>query len=320
MDAVSLSMQTCQNLMDIARQTGGRAYCNTNGFKDAIAEIVDTGSHFYTLSYVPTNPNWNGAYRKIKIDVPSVTTQSVNDKVFEWLLSAHYGDPRVAYRNGYYARDAPHPSMNPSLTPAAAQRRVISISPKGDPANLNFTLRTPLNAAESFGTPPPADLHFTVAVNPSTTTEQLPPGAPLPAGNYLATEWQDKPFRNYKLHYTINPADLHFSMIHNIAKNSYQYNDSFQFLVVVYRDDGGVVNSIATTANSPLDEASYYHTMQKGLTFDQTIAVPTDDYYSLRVVVEESNTSHIGAIEIPYNSIQYPAPTGGDSHREDELP
>lgn len=43
------------DLDNIADQTGGRAYYNTNGLKQTLAYIVDNGSNYYTLAYATTN-------------------------------------------------------------------------------------------------------------------------------------------------------------------------------------------------------------------------------------------------------------------------
>jgi VWFA-related protein len=314
------NMLTCQSLMEEASRSGGRAYCNTNGFKEAIADAVETGSHYYTLSYVPTNSNWNGKYRKIKIDVPSVTTQSAGDKIFEWLLSTHNGEQRISYRDGYYAIDAPDLPKDALLPPAAKLRKVISASPKGDPGSQFFALKPLLAAAVAFSSPPPADLHFTVSVDPAAKIEQVVNGAFTPADNYLAAEWREKPFRNYQLHYTIDPQDLRFAYTNKSSNGVFQYRDNLQFVIVVYRDDDGVVNSLSTTTPFSLDEADYYKTMQAGLNFDQTIAVPIDGRYYLRVVVLESSSKHIGAIEIPPERISLPAAQTAQSAQPETAP
>lgn len=55
-------------MMDqIAEQTGGQAFYNTNGVLEAMQHAVDRASHYYSLGYVPTNRDWNGKYRNISI-------------------------------------------------------------------------------------------------------------------------------------------------------------------------------------------------------------------------------------------------------------
>jgi VWFA-related protein len=57
------------SMVAIAEATGGVAYFNTNGLKEAIAKAVDNGANYYTLSYVPPIPKYDGAFHKITVKV-----------------------------------------------------------------------------------------------------------------------------------------------------------------------------------------------------------------------------------------------------------
>lgn len=70
----------------LARDTGGKAFYNTNGLSDAMTEAINDGSHYYTLTYTPTNAATDGKYRRIGLKV-------ANDNY------------KLAYRRGYYAED-----------------------------------------------------------------------------------------------------------------------------------------------------------------------------------------------------------------------
>jgi VWFA-related protein len=70
----------------IAKETGGEAFYNTNGIDKAIARVAENGSHYYTLSYTPAQPPAEDQFRKIKIK----------------LASGHYN---LAYREGYFTAD-----------------------------------------------------------------------------------------------------------------------------------------------------------------------------------------------------------------------
>ena len=72
---------------ELANDTGGRAFYNTNGLAAAMARIVDNGARYYTLTYTPTNKNMDGKYRSIHVKLNG-------------------GEYRLAYRPGYYAEDA----------------------------------------------------------------------------------------------------------------------------------------------------------------------------------------------------------------------
>jgi VWFA-related protein len=94
------NMQTSQAhlAMDaVADATGGVAYYNTNGLKEAVAHAIANGENYYTLFYVPPDPNYDGKFHKItvKVNVPNV---------------------HLSYRTGYYSDDIAHNEMAPGLT------------------------------------------------------------------------------------------------------------------------------------------------------------------------------------------------------------
>lgn len=77
-----------QATMDqIAEDTGGHAFYNTNGLSDAIATSTEDGANYYTLSYAPSNTKFDGRVRKIHVQ----------------LAQAGY---HLAYRRSYLADDS----------------------------------------------------------------------------------------------------------------------------------------------------------------------------------------------------------------------
>jgi VWFA-related protein len=72
---------------DLAINTGGRAFYNTNGLAEAMNDVITNGTHYYSISYASTDKRTDGRYRPI--EVKSST--------------GHY---ELAYRRGYYADDA----------------------------------------------------------------------------------------------------------------------------------------------------------------------------------------------------------------------
>lgn len=71
----------------LAQDTGGKAFYNTNGLSEAMANAIDNGSRYYTLAYTPANPKMNGEYRRIHVK----------------LAGEKY---KLAHRRGYFAEDA----------------------------------------------------------------------------------------------------------------------------------------------------------------------------------------------------------------------
>jgi hypothetical protein len=68
----------------IAEQTGGQEYINTNGLKEAAASAVENGSTYYAIGYVPTAKKLDGQFHNIRSRLDG-------------------GNYKLSYRKGYYA-------------------------------------------------------------------------------------------------------------------------------------------------------------------------------------------------------------------------
>ena len=109
----------------LAADTGGKAFYNTNDLNAAMQHAIADGSHYYTIVYSPTNKKMDGSYRRIEIKVPE----------------NKYG---LAYRRGYNADDSLaidtktdtdplHPLMlrgMPSATQLLYGLRVLPVNPQ----------------------------------------------------------------------------------------------------------------------------------------------------------------------------------------------
>lgn len=133
---------------EIAYATGGQPLFNNNGFAEAVANVIDTGSHYYTLAYAPDFKRFKGEFRNLKVRVDNC------------------GDCQLSYRNGYYAEPPGTSSLSPKtrLTSAALhgappstqvlfQTRVL---PATDPAfkGIKFPAILAGDLASSLKTPP----------------------------------------------------------------------------------------------------------------------------------------------------------------------
>jgi hypothetical protein len=83
------------SMRKIAEQTGGQAFINTNGLKEAVASAVENGDSYYTIAYTPTSKKFGGTYHKIIVSLDA------------------QGD-QLSYRRGYYA-DSPEKPATKSL-------------------------------------------------------------------------------------------------------------------------------------------------------------------------------------------------------------
>jgi len=156
----------------MAQATGGKAFVNTNGLKEAVEKAIDSGSNYYTIAYTPTNRKWNGDYRKIqvKLDRPGVA---------------------LAYRRGYFADDPNSPWKNSQAQNA-----------KPDPNQYSA-----LRAAMLHGGPEPTELIFAASVRAASTDTE----AALVPGNQ-ADKKVSGPYRRYAVTFMANPKELSWTV------------------------------------------------------------------------------------------------------------
>ena len=84
----SLHAEERLTLEQVAHATGGEAIYNTNDLKGALAEVDRTGTHYYTLTYVPSDKSQDNKLRRIEVRV-------------------HPGNYRLSYRRSYTPALAP---------------------------------------------------------------------------------------------------------------------------------------------------------------------------------------------------------------------
>jgi VWFA-related protein len=153
---------------EMAAATGGKAFVNTNGLKEAVQKAVEAGSNYYTIAYTPTNQKWNGGYRKIqvKLDRPGAT---------------------LAYRRGYFADDPNAPGKHDQPQNA-----------KPDPNQYSA-----LRAAMQHGGPDPTELIFVARVQPASTDAETA----LAPGNQTGKKTSG-PYRRYAVTFAASPKDV----------------------------------------------------------------------------------------------------------------
>jgi VWFA-related protein len=108
---------------ELANATGGRAFYSTNDLASALSEATEIGAHYYTLSYSPTNADFNGKLRHIRVEL------------------AHRGYS-LAYRRAYFgSRNFVEPGA--SETRSAADE-LAAIKNQVDPLNLHMQRGAPM--------------------------------------------------------------------------------------------------------------------------------------------------------------------------------
>ena len=109
-----------QTMQRIAEETGGEAFYNDNGLRDAVAQAIGNGSNYYAIAYVPSDKSWDGQFRAIEVRVEGGTYE-------------------LAYRRGYYAEDPLKPGP---VTPGATSPIVAALERGAPPlAAIRFEAR-----------------------------------------------------------------------------------------------------------------------------------------------------------------------------------
>ena len=134
-----------ETMQDMARDTGGRAFVDTDGLTAALAEAVDSGANYYTFTYTPTATNWNGKYRKIQVKLEAARGVT------------------LAYRRGYYADDPQSPKAVRASAAAPNRPSAMTVAMmRGAPGPTEILLKMRILPA---GTAPEAAVAEGNAVN-----------------------------------------------------------------------------------------------------------------------------------------------------------
>jgi VWFA-related protein len=277
----------------MAEATGGKAYYDTNGLKQAIGAIVNNGSNYYSLAYATTNHTWNGQFRHIKVSVdrPGVLVQ---------------------FRHGYYAFD---PAKREKRLLAELQKmRADAKTPSGDNQAADSD-QPPQGSATSnpeaqvnhegdfetsmqLGAIAPAEIVFTANLAMGNNVEKLDKNVPPPANNHLEADFKEMPFHTYTVKFHADARALRLNREADGLRHG-----SVEFVTVVYDQLGNRVNSLITTALLDLSEDNYRQLLTIGLPAEHQIAIPVKGNYFLRVGVHDVSSDHVGALEIPVDEV-----------------
>ena len=265
----------------VAEATGGKAFYNTNGIRQIVSEVVDTGSNFYTLSFSPDNKQWDGRYRTLKVQVDgSAAPQSV----------------QLAYRRGYFAvRDAP----------SLARQAPPPVRPQPDPAGrvqLTHSSHTDEDAfakVMQLGAVDPAQILFEAHVDESAATSKVAKNQPHPNDVFLAPKYRDRPFRTLDVTYHVAGGQVQLT-----PKPDGLHEGHLEFVALILDEKGDLVASSTSTVDMNLKPATYDQVQASGVLLGLKIAVPEKGSYFLRTGVHDRGSGRSGAIETSTGEIK----------------
>ena len=265
----------------VAEATGGKAFYNTNGLRQVVSEVVDTGSSFYTLSFSPENKKWDGRYRTLKVQVEgSPAPESV----------------QLAYRRGYFAvRDAPSLARQ-AQAPARPQPNPagrVQLTHSSHPDEEAFVRSMQLGAVD------PAQILFEAHVDESATVTKLSKDQPQPNEVFLAPKYRDRPFRALDVTYHVAGGQVQLT-----ARPNGLHEGHLEFVALILDEKGDVVASTTSNVDMNLKPATYAQVQASGVLLGVKIALPEKGSYFLRAGVHDRGSGRSGAIETSTGEIK----------------
>lgn len=258
---------------EIARDTGGAAYTNTNGLTDAVAKVIDQGSYFYTMTYTPTNTAADGRFRKIQVKL----SREDSDK-----------GARLAYRRGYYAADAKQIKAESAKSPGDPLHPFMG---PGMPASTQIPLALRVQrVAMQPGSASPGD------AAPLQKRNQPPSSKPVGDNPNLKG-----PFTRYTVDFVIAASGLELDPNPDGSRHG-----KIEATLVVYSHEGEALNWMIRNLDLDMDAARYAQVKANGVNFSLDIDVPNSGV-SLRAGVFDLDSNLAGTLEIPLSSVVGPS-------------
>jgi hypothetical protein len=154
---------------ELAKETGGKAFSETNGLAQVIDDITSSSADFYTLSYVPSDQKMDGSYRKIEVKVAG-------------------GRYNLSFRRGYPATDEALPGSALAIRAQEFQKLAAK-----NPGAVD-----PLLPFMDLGMPQLEQIVYKVKIQPPPKTEDAT----------AQQNGQKGSGQGYVVDFTVDPKDL----------------------------------------------------------------------------------------------------------------
>ncbi|HEX4425650.1 MAG TPA: VWA domain-containing protein [Terriglobales bacterium] len=245
---------------EIARATGGRAFYSTNDFKGALAEATAHGANYYTLTYSPSNQNYEGTLRNIRVR----------------LSKRGY---HLAYRRSYYGEDTESPDR--PVTSSLGDSLYANMK-HGAPIAHQLYLRAHVHAVGLPAKATPEQMANLVGQSASLQghrgTKTAKPAPPIK-------------LQTYAIDYIVAVRQPNASIAGSEPS-------TLEFASEVFDADGKMLNGAIQRAVETTSPAALAAKQEGIYRIRQQIDAPLDAA-SIRVAVREASTDRIGAMEIP---------------------
>jgi VWFA-related protein len=257
-------------LDEVAWETGGHVFYNTNDVAGALDKAVAEGATYYTLSYSSTNHNYDGKLRHIQVKLAKEGYQ-------------------LSYRRQYYADpDEPAQTQSAGLT----QKHTSSVKAPQPIDHLDTLIR--------HGMPMSHEILFSVHPEevgmPKLASSEQMATLSTEAGyfrtrkkKHAAEVLPPVPLQSYSIAYAV-PVRQFGPVPKSGDEAGARETHTLEFAAAAYDVDGRLLNgSEVDAAAAPRGKAKYYQVVQP---FD----VPTDAKW-ICVAVRDTETGRIGNLE-----------------------
>jgi VWFA-related protein len=253
--------EATRSTMDLlADDTGGHAFSGTNGLEEAVNSAMLSGSTYYSLTYAPTNPKYDGSLRHIKVT----------------LKKSGY---TLAYRRTYYADDLEAVARRVADAP---QSPLTSSLERGTPLSHSLFLEAQL---EAQGPPVPATPAQMQVLSQYEDLQTKKTKAKAPATGPVMMQ-------QYLISYGVIARQLEMPIDGTGAHQA-----SLELGLISYDEDGRKLNGLDTHIDDAIPAARYATVASDGYHVVQSIAVPVTTA-SIRFAVRDIRGNRVGSLEV----------------------
>jgi VWFA-related protein len=248
---------------ELASETGGEVIKNTNDLGKALGRAIQNGSHYYTLSYTPTNKTMDGQFRRIEIKLSE-------------------GKYTMSYRRGYYAFDS------------ATAQSSLQVNSKGNvqrSAKSDTKLaQNPLQPLMQRGAPSSTQILYglrVLPVNPQPGQDAVRAGANAKLTGAVT---------RYSVDFMIRWTDVNLELMPDGT-----HRGRIQVEIIAYDRDGKALNWVGGTMGMNIKSDLFTAIQRSGLPAHLEIDVPKGEAY-LATGVYDWNTAKVGTLEVPLDA------------------
>jgi len=155
-----------------------------------------------------------------------------------------------------------------------------------------------------LGSVDPGQIIFAAHVDVDPNVQKISKSQPLPKDNYLDPKYKDHAFHTYKVFYRLDPKQFQLTRLPNGL-----HHGEIEAVTLVLDNQGTIINSLITTVEMNLNDATYTKAATGGIELLAQIAVPEKGNYFLKAGVHDKTTGRSGALEFSTTDVKIGPPT-----------